>query len=235
MKSHFFTDKSFSLKNCQSLRHVGLFVTPWSVARQMPLSMGLSRQDYWSGFPFPSPWHLPDPGVEPTSLSPVFRGRFFFNHSVECKSILGSFRVRASADYRAIALERKRSEGKGNILRRSQKDTLKFLCFLKDEKHLKKAQAELNQGLWSAVRQETFTKERTVRQLEVYGKTKNAAHHLVLQESSHQPLQWLTSRALRQELRTENRVLDARFMKGNLILKCDFQGVLQMGSARTQS
>ena len=60
----------------------------------------------------------------------------------ECKSILGSFRIRASADYRAIALELVRGDVdlvKGNSLKLSQKDVLKFLCFLKDEKHLKKA------------------------------------------------------------------------------------------------
>ena len=42
-------------------------VTPWSVARQAPLSMGLPRQEYWSGLPFPSPGDLPDPGMEPMS------------------------------------------------------------------------------------------------------------------------------------------------------------------------
>ena len=41
------------------------FVTPWTVAHQAPLSMGLSRQDYWSGLPFPSPGDLPDPGIKP--------------------------------------------------------------------------------------------------------------------------------------------------------------------------
>ena len=39
--------------------------TPWTVACQAPLSMEFSRQEYWSGFPFPSPRDLPDPGVEP--------------------------------------------------------------------------------------------------------------------------------------------------------------------------
>ena len=39
-------------------------VTPWTVARQAPLSMGFSRQEYWSGLPFPSPADLPDPGIE---------------------------------------------------------------------------------------------------------------------------------------------------------------------------
>ena len=41
--------------------------TPWSVACQAPLSMGFSRQEYWRGLPFPSPGHLPNPGIEPGS------------------------------------------------------------------------------------------------------------------------------------------------------------------------
>ena len=43
------------------------FATPWTVARQTPLSMGFSRQAYWSGLSFPSPGDLPDPGIEPGS------------------------------------------------------------------------------------------------------------------------------------------------------------------------
>ena len=46
------------------LSHVWLFVTPWAVAYQAFLSMGFSRQEYWSGLPFPSPGDLPDPGIE---------------------------------------------------------------------------------------------------------------------------------------------------------------------------
>ena len=46
-----------------SLSCVWLFVTPWTVAHQGPLSTGLSRQEYWSGLPFPSSGHLPDPGL----------------------------------------------------------------------------------------------------------------------------------------------------------------------------
>ena len=42
-------------------------VTPWTVSRQAPLSMGFSRQEYWSGLPFPPPGDLPDPGMEPGS------------------------------------------------------------------------------------------------------------------------------------------------------------------------
>ena len=41
--------------------------TPWAVAHQAPLSMGFSRQEYWSGLPFPSPGDLPNPGIEPKS------------------------------------------------------------------------------------------------------------------------------------------------------------------------
>ena len=52
---------------CESLSRVQLFVTPWTVAHQASLSMGFSRQEYWSGLPFPSPEDLPDPGIEPWS------------------------------------------------------------------------------------------------------------------------------------------------------------------------
>ena len=49
------------------LSRVQLFATPWTVAYQAPLSMGFSRQEYWSGLPFPSPGDLPSPGIEPGS------------------------------------------------------------------------------------------------------------------------------------------------------------------------
>ena len=58
--------------------HVGLFGTPWTVARQAPLSMGFPREEYCSGLPFPSPGDLPNAGTEPESLiSPDFTGGFF--------------------------------------------------------------------------------------------------------------------------------------------------------------
>ena len=51
--------------------HVQLFETLWTVALQAPLSMGFSRQEYWSGLACPPPGDLPDPGVKPTSpMSP---------------------------------------------------------------------------------------------------------------------------------------------------------------------
>jgi len=51
------------------LSRVQLFATPWTVAYQAPLSMGFSRQECWSGLPFPSPGDLPNPGIEPGSLA----------------------------------------------------------------------------------------------------------------------------------------------------------------------
>ena len=51
----------------KSLSRVQLFATPWTVAYQAPPSMGFSRQEYWSGLPFPSPGDVPDPGIEPRS------------------------------------------------------------------------------------------------------------------------------------------------------------------------
>ena len=69
-------DYSHEIKRClllgrkvkvKSLSRVRLLATPWTVAYQDPLSMGFSRQEYWSGLPFPSPGDLPDPGIEPRS------------------------------------------------------------------------------------------------------------------------------------------------------------------------
>ena len=51
------------------LSRVQFFTTPWTVAYQAPLSMGFSRQEYWSGLPFPSPRDLPNLGIEPGSLA----------------------------------------------------------------------------------------------------------------------------------------------------------------------
>ena len=54
------------------------FATPWTVAHQPPLSTGFSRQEYWSGLPFPAPGDLPVSGIEPVSpVSPILAGRFF--------------------------------------------------------------------------------------------------------------------------------------------------------------
>ena len=54
----------------QSLGHVPFFATPGTVSRQSPLSVGFSKQEHWSGLPFPSPRHLPNPGIKPGSPTP---------------------------------------------------------------------------------------------------------------------------------------------------------------------
>ena len=54
-------------RKVKSLSRVRLFATPWTVAYQVLLSVGFSRQEYWSGLPFPSPGDLPNPGTEPGS------------------------------------------------------------------------------------------------------------------------------------------------------------------------
>ena len=59
MRSHFSTLKV----KVKSLSRVQLFATPWTIAHQAPPSMEFSRQEYWSGVPFPSPGDLPDPGI----------------------------------------------------------------------------------------------------------------------------------------------------------------------------
>ena len=59
----------------QLLSRVRLCATPWTVAHQAPLSIGLPRQEHWSGWPFPSPGDLPDLGIKPES--PASAARFF--------------------------------------------------------------------------------------------------------------------------------------------------------------
>ena len=55
--------------------HIRLFVTPWTVLHQAPLSMEFPRQEYWSGLPFPTPGDPPNPGIKPPSLA--LTGKFF--------------------------------------------------------------------------------------------------------------------------------------------------------------
>ena len=68
-----------NLRMCMHASHVRLFVTAQTVTHQAPLSMEFSRQEYWSGLPFP-PGDLPKPGIKPASLlSPVLASRFFYH------------------------------------------------------------------------------------------------------------------------------------------------------------
>ena len=63
---------------CARAQSCPIFRDPWTVALQAPLSIEFSRQEYWSGLPFPTLGHLPNPGIKPVSLaSPTLAGRFF--------------------------------------------------------------------------------------------------------------------------------------------------------------
>ena len=77
--------------HAQSLSLVWLVTTPWTVAHQALLSMGFSRQEQWSGLPFPTPGDLPDPGIEPAS--PALAGRFFTTSATweALRSTIGTF------------------------------------------------------------------------------------------------------------------------------------------------
>ena len=66
--------------------HVRLSVTPWTVTLQAPLSMGSSRQEYWSGLPCPPPGGLPDPRIESVSLTSLALAGGFFTTSTTWKA-----------------------------------------------------------------------------------------------------------------------------------------------------
>ena len=70
------------------------FTSPWTVASQVPLSMGLSQQEYWSELPFPPPGELPDPGIKPES--PVLAGGFFTTEQPGKKTRINKETVRQS-------------------------------------------------------------------------------------------------------------------------------------------
>ena len=76
--STFCSSDNRSCVSAQLLSHVWITETPWTVARQASLSMGFSKQEYWSGLPCLPPGDLPSPGIEPTSItSPALAGKSF--------------------------------------------------------------------------------------------------------------------------------------------------------------
>ena len=82
-----------------SLSRVWLFATPWTVARQAPLSMGFSRQEYWSGLPLPSPGVLSNPGIKPASpalLMILYRWAPREAQVLECVPVCGHTRAYVS-------------------------------------------------------------------------------------------------------------------------------------------
>ena len=70
---------------------VCILMIPWTVAFQVPLSMGFSRQEYWSGLPCPPPGDLPNPGIEPTSLIPLALAGKFFTIEPQGKSTIYTY------------------------------------------------------------------------------------------------------------------------------------------------
>ena len=76
--THTHTHTQWNAVGMLSQSHVQFFVIPWTVVLQDSLSMGLSRQEYWSGLPFPTPEDLLKPGIQTLSpVSPALSGRFF--------------------------------------------------------------------------------------------------------------------------------------------------------------
>ena len=73
----------------QSLSHISFFATTWTIAHQAPLPMGFSRQEYWSGLPFPPPGDLPDTGTK--LASPALAAEFLTTEppgkSLVCKGL----------------------------------------------------------------------------------------------------------------------------------------------------
>ena len=91
---------TISLCVLSHFNRVRLCVTPWTVAHQAPLSMGFSRQEYWTGLLFPSLGYLPDPGIEPPSLmSPALAGRFFTIRATWEAHFLTAFDSRVAFGY----------------------------------------------------------------------------------------------------------------------------------------
>ena len=67
--SHLISNSSAAAAAAKLLQSCPTLATPWTIARQVPLSMGFSRQEYWSGLPFPPLGDLPNPGIKPRSLT----------------------------------------------------------------------------------------------------------------------------------------------------------------------
>ena len=78
---------------------VRLFMTPWTVARQAPLSTGFPRQEYWGGLSFSSPGDLPDPGMEPASLKSSALAVGFFTTSVTWEAAMNVYICKNALNY----------------------------------------------------------------------------------------------------------------------------------------
>ena len=84
---------------CCHFSCVQLFATPRTVARQTPLSMGFSRQEHWSGLPFPPPRDLHDPGIEPVSLGRICSSSWNF---IEYGNISGCYEAGVHLEWNEV-------------------------------------------------------------------------------------------------------------------------------------
>ena len=112
--------------------HVQFFVTPWTIARQAPLSTGFSSREHWSGLPFPPPGDLPDPGKECTSLmSPALAGGFFTTgitwEALQIKR-MSLIYFPCLPDEKGILREKQLGEGRGERKARSSSSDERRTC-----------------------------------------------------------------------------------------------------------
>ena len=113
------THRMECIRACCHFSCVQLFATIRAIAYQAPLSAGFTRQEYWSGLPFPSPGDVPDPGIEP--VSPGLAGRFFTiepsgkpGHRVSSYYYYGSSYICSSSHARAAHKSRRQESRTGN-------------------------------------------------------------------------------------------------------------------------
>ena len=100
-----------------SLSLFQLFAIAWTIVGQAPLSMGFSRQEYWSGLPFPALGDLPDSGIEPTSLiSPALAGSFFTTRTTwEAHKLPTKLPPNSGQGYRSFSQESPSAHGASNL------------------------------------------------------------------------------------------------------------------------
>ena len=104
--------------------HVLLFATLWTVARQAPLSMGFSRQEYWNGLPCPLPRDLPNPGTKPMCLTSTCTGTqvVYHQHHQESPQIMWIFHQKPTK--KKLKLERLTTPNVGEMWSKENSQTL---------------------------------------------------------------------------------------------------------------